>query len=101
MSNWALLALLFIVANLPWLSSKLFYVLPIKKSGVTQQSKHFGWSLLELIVLYFAMGAVVRYAEHAIFGQVASQGWEFYAVTACIFLVFSFPGFVYRTMWKK
>lgn len=101
MTNWALLALIFVMANLPWFSNKIFYVLPIKKSGEVLKSKHLGWSLLELLVLYFMMGGVMRYAEHAIFGQIATQSWEFYAVTSCIFLVLSFPGFVYRVLWKR
>jgi hypothetical protein len=30
-----------------------------------------------------------------------SQNWEFYAVTACLFLVFAFPGFTYRYLWRR
>jgi hypothetical protein len=33
-------------------------------------------------------------------GQLAPQDWEFYAVTRCLFLVFAFPGFVYKVLWK-
>ena len=29
-------------------------------------------------------------------GQNQAQGWEFYAVTAALFLTLAFPGFVYR-----
>ncbi|MBM3350695.1 MAG: DUF2818 family protein [Betaproteobacteria bacterium] len=101
MTDWLLLILLLFAANLPWFSHKLFYVLPLKRNGLSLANKHIGWCLLELVILYFMMGMVARYAEQSIYGQVATQGWEFYAVTACIFLVFAFPGFVYRTLWKS
>jgi len=29
-------------------------------------------------------------------GNVFPQGWEFYAISGCLFTVFSFPGFVYQ-----
>lgn len=100
MNNWILLALVFLAANLPWFSNKLFYVIPVKLTPQNGHSKHLGWCLLELIVLYFVMGAVAKYAEFATLGEIASQGWEFYAVTGCLFLVFAFPGFVYKALWK-
>lgn len=96
MTNWLLLSLAFLAANLPWFSERLFYVIPLKK-----QPKNIGWCVLELIVLYFVTGALAFYVEHATIGQVAPQNWEFYAITASLFLVFSFPGFVYRYLWKK
>ncbi|MDO9366205.1 MAG: DUF2818 family protein [Methylotenera sp.] len=101
MTNWALLGLIFFAANLPWFSNKLFYLIPLKSNRQLAKSKHLGWCLLELLVLYFAAGAVAWYAERATFGQVSPQDWEFYAVTGCLFLVFAFPGFVYKVLWKK
>ncbi len=92
---WILLALVLFAANLPWFSNKLFYVIPIK-----QPSKNLAWCLLELFVLYFLVGAIALYTENATFGQIAPQDWEFYAVTGCLFLVFAFPGFVYKVLWK-
>lgn len=101
MTNWALLGLVFFAANLPWFSSKLFYLIPLQHDDQRVENKHLGWCLLELVVLYFAVGGVAWYAERATLGQVSHQDWEFYAVTSCIFLVFAFPGFVYRVLWKK
>jgi uncharacterized membrane protein len=95
MNNWILLLVAFLAANLPWFSNKLFYVIPLKQSP-----KNLAWCLFELIILYFLMGAVARYAEYATMGQLAPQDWEFYAVTGCLFLVFAFPGFVYKVLWK-
>ena len=63
--------------------------------------KHFGWHLLEVLVLYFVIGGVSMLVEHKTMGQVAAQHWEFYAVTACLFLVFAFPGFVWRYFWRR
>ena len=101
MTNWALLGLIFLAANLPWFSDKLFYLISLNHDNQPGFTKNPGWCLLELVVLYFAMGAVAWYAERATFGQVAPQDWEFYAVTACLFLVFAFPGFVYKVLWKR
>jgi len=92
---WILLLLALLAANLPWFSERLLYVIPLAK-----ETKAIGWCLLELIVLYFVMGAIGIYAERATMGQVAAQNWEFYAMTACLFIVFAFPGFVYRQFWK-
>lgn len=100
MTDWAILGLIFFAANLPWFSEKLFYVIPLSRIYKSAGSKHVGWCLLELTVLYFFTGAFIRYAELATFGNVAPQGWEFYSVTACLFLVFAFPGFVYKALWK-
>jgi Na+(H+)/acetate symporter ActP len=93
---WVFFGLVFFAANLPWFSNKLFYLVPVK-----QTPKHIGWCLFELIVLYFLIGVVALYAENATFGQTAHQDWEFYVVTGCLFLVFTFPGFVYKILWKS
>ena len=34
-------------------------------------------------------------------GQIAPQGWEFYAVTGTLFLTLAFPGFVYRYLLRR
>jgi len=100
MTNWILVGLIFFAANLPWFSNKFFYVLPIKAKGIVKANKNIGWCLLELVVLYFLVGAIAIYAEKTTFGQISAQDWEFYAVTGCLFLVFTFPGFVYKMLWK-
>jgi Na+(H+)/acetate symporter ActP len=96
MTNLSLLLLALVLANVPWLTSRLFFVLPVKQS-----SKSVAWCLLELVVFYFLLGLLARYAEQATMGQVSPQKWEFYAITACMFLVLAFPGFIYRFFWKK
>lgn len=96
MTQTIILLLAFVAANLPWFSNKLFYAIPLKSSV-----KNLAWCLLELIILYLIVGAIGFYAEHATFGQVSAQGWEFYTVTFSLFLVFAFPGFIYKVLWKK
>ena len=54
----------------------------------------------ELVVYYFAVGGLGLLLEnHG--GQIAPQGWEFYAVTASLFLTLAFPGFVYRYLARR
>jgi len=62
--------------------------------------KSLAWRLLELVILYFLVGAFALALERSI-GRVAPQGWEFYAVTGCLFLTLAFPGFVYRYLYKR
>jgi hypothetical protein len=101
MTNWALLGLIFFTANLPWFSDKPFDSINLNRSNDSGYSKNIAWCLLELLILYFLTGTFIWYAERATFGQVAPQGWEFYAVTGCLYLVFAFPGFVYKVLWKR
>lgn len=96
MTKFSLLLLIFVVANLPWFSNRLFYVIPLKT-----QPKTLAWCLFELVVLYFVMGAVAFYTERSTMGQVAQQNWEFYAITASLFVVLAFPGFVYKYFWQR
>ncbi|WP_020168797.1 MULTISPECIES: DUF2818 family protein [Methylotenera] len=96
MTQIIILLLAFVAANLPWFSNKLFYVIQLKPNA-----KNLAWCLLELVVLYLIVGAIGFYAEHVTFGQVSAQGWEFYTVTFSLFLVFAFPGFIYKVLWKK
>lgn len=55
--------------------------------------------LLELLVLYFLVG-VFAYVLESNIGNTFTQGWQFYAVTACMFLVFAYPGYVLRYLKK-
>lgn len=94
-NNVILLAMAILAANLSFLTERiLFVVLP--KSGV----KHGFWRVLEILALYFAVGGAAYLLESKL-GPVQHQGWEFYAVTVCLFMVFGFPGFVYRYLWRK
>ena len=96
MTNLSLLLLALILANVPWLTTRLFFVIPLKK-----QPKSIALCMLELLVFYFVVGLLARYAEQMTMGQIAPQKWEFYAITVCMFLVLAFPGFINRFFWQK
>lgn len=87
---WLVLALAIVSANLPFVTERLFVVGPRLAAG-----KGFGLRLLELLVYAGAVTFAGRTLEASL-GQAQPQGWEFYAVIACIFLTLAFPGFVWR-----
>jgi hypothetical protein len=92
-SIWLVIVAALAAANLPFFSDRVFGIarLPGGKSIAVR--------LAEMVVLYFAVGLLgVLLERHA--GQVASQGWEFYAVTGAMFITFAFPGFVWRYLFK-
>ncbi|WP_324778494.1 DUF2818 family protein [Thiobacillus sedimenti] len=94
-STTLLLILAFVAANLPFLVERTFFVVRPGAGG-----KNFAWRLLELTLLYFVVGGIGRLLEGSQ-GDIQRQGWEFYAITAALFLVFAYPGFVYRYLWRK
>jgi hypothetical protein len=94
-SSWFVVLLAFVAANLPFMNERLLAVVP----GVFTL-KPFWIRLVELLLWYVLVGAVAQVLEaHA--GNVFPQRWEFYAVTGCLFIVFAFPGFVFRYLRKQ
>jgi hypothetical protein len=63
-------------------------------------AKSLPWRLLELVLLYFVVGGIGLALEHHA-GQIAPQGWEFYAITGTMFVTLAFPGFVYRYLLHR
>ncbi|MEW6369760.1 MAG: DUF2818 family protein [Pseudomonadota bacterium] len=113
LAGWLVLAVAIAAANLPFANERLFGFIPLPKGrGVADASssssspadpartKSFFARLLELLVLYFIVGALAWLLESSI-GNVFAQGWEFYAITGCLFLVLAFPGFVLRYLRKR
>jgi hypothetical protein len=90
-----ILVLGFVAANLPFVLERRLFVLPPRGDG-----KSLAWRLLELVLMYFAIGGLAWLVEKNL-GPVRPQRWEFYATTACLFLVFAYPGFVYRFLWRR
>ena len=80
-------------ANLPFVNQRLLAVIVLK------QPKNLGLRLLELIALYFVVGGMALWLEQRA-GRIATQNWEFYAITAVLFITLAFPGFVYRYLLK-
>lgn len=90
---WLVIVLAFVAANLPFVSQRLLGVLPLARG------KNLAVRLAELVVLYFAVGGIGMLLEQSA-GQIAPQGWEFFAITGAMFLTFAFPGFVWRYLAK-
>jgi hypothetical protein len=96
-ASWAiglLISLAVLAANLPFANQRILLVGPFRST------KSLAIRLAELVLLYFVVGAVgLALENHA--GQIAPQGWEFYAITGTMFLTLAFPGFVYRYLMHR
>ena len=90
-----ILVLAFVAANLPFMLERRLFILPPRENR-----KSLVWRLLELVLMYFTVGGIAWLVEKNL-GPVHPQRWEFYASTACLFLVFAYPGFVYRFLWRR
>ena len=89
-----LILLAVVAANVPFINQRILLL------GPQRLSKPLVWRLGELVLLYFVVGGVgLALENHA--GQIAPQGWEFYAVTGTMFVTLAFPGFVYRYLMHR
>lgn len=87
---WLLLVTAIILANIPWLfSTRLFLFIEV---GV----KKFWVNLAEWFLYFVLMGFFSYMLEMKVMGHVKEQQWEFYVVTLFMFMIFSFPGVIYR-----
>ena len=94
-SIWLVIVAAAIAANLPFINHRWMAVGPVavpRKALVVR--------LGELVVLYFLVGGFALLLERRA-GQIAVQGWEFYAITGTLFLTLAFPGFVYRYLLRR
>ncbi|MFO8044972.1 MAG: DUF2818 family protein [Halomonas sp.] len=88
---------LFVLANLPFINQRLFLVIPVTEPG---RQKSFWWRIVEWLV-YFVVGmGAGLYLEYSI-GGIEPKGWEFWAVSAAIFAVFSVIGFIWQYQLRK
>lgn len=83
-----------LAANLPFVNARWFAI------GPRHRNKHLGWRLAEWLIAFFVFVLLGRFMEGWI-GQVAPQGWAFYAVLLCLFATLAFPGFVYSQLLKR
>jgi uncharacterized protein YqhQ len=95
LSNWFVILLAVLAANLPFLNERLFSIISIRAVA-----KPFWLRLVELFVLYAVVGGIAYLLESRA-GNVFTQRWEFYAVTGCLFIVLAYPGFVFRYLRKR
>jgi hypothetical protein len=91
-SIWLVILAALVAANLPFFNQRWLLLGPV---AAQRGGKPLGMRLLEMLLLYFLVGGLALMLERRA-GQIAPQGWEFYAVTASLFLTLAFPGFVYR-----
>lgn len=91
---WLVLLAATLAANLPFLNNRWLGVIP------RALPKTLWMRLLELVIWYFLVGGLgLALEQHQ--GQIYSQGWEFYATTAALFVTLAFPGFVFRYLLKR
>jgi NADH-quinone oxidoreductase subunit N len=95
LSSWFVILLAALAANLPFVNERLFSLIPLARP-----SKPLWLRLIELAVLYAIVGAIA-YALESRIGNAFAQGWQFYAVTACLFIVLAYPGFVFRYLRRR
>jgi len=100
-ASWLVILLGLAGANLPFFNDKVFALISLKV-GIDGQArrKPLALRLLELVALYLIVGAIA-FALEARIGNAFPQTWEFYAITACLFVVLAFPGFVLRYLRKR
>ena len=89
-SVWLVLLAALAAANLPFLSQRLLGCWPTRSGD-----KSLALRLIELTLLYLLVGGLGLALEQSL-DQIYPQGWEFYAITATLFLTLAFPGFVWR-----
>ncbi len=92
---WAVVLAALVAANLPFVNERWLALWP-RRAGLP---KPWLGRLVELVLFYLVvglMGVGLEWRE----GQVAPQGWEFYAITGTLFLTLAFPGFVYRYLMR-
>ncbi|MBS0292460.1 MAG: DUF2818 family protein [Proteobacteria bacterium] len=92
---WLVIVAALVAANLPFINDRWLVV-----GKRAHHGKPFVGRALELVLLYFLVGLLAHVIERRA-GQVAPQGWEFYAVTAALFITLAFPGFVYRYLMRR
>ena len=91
---WLIIISSLFLANIPWMTNSFFLIFkPIKKG--------FFLIFAELVIFYFLIGGFFMLIEKENIGNIHKQEWEFYVITFCLFIVFSFPGFIYKVIWKK
>lgn len=94
-SVWLVIVAAAIAANLPFVNQRWGVIGPVAVANKPLIAR-----LGELLGLYFLVGGFALMLEGRA-GQIAPQGWEFYAVTVTVFLTLAFPGFVYRYLLRR
>jgi hypothetical protein len=94
-SLWFIIVLALLAANLPFINERLWGVWKIFSS-----TKPVWARLLELISLYLVIGVLAWMTEKSQ-TAVHVQGWQFFVITSCLFLVAAYPGYLWRYLWRR
>ena len=98
-AGWFIVLVAIVCANLPFVNQRIFALVPTP--GVAPGAKKSAWwRIAELIALYCLTGAI-GFALEAQAGNRFEQGWQFYAITFSLFVVFAFPGFTFQYLVKR
>ena len=89
LSGLLILLIAIAAANAPFVTERLLGVARLA------HGKSLGLRLSELVVYYLVTLALAVLIETR-FGPRYPQGWEFYGITSCLFVVLGYPGFVWR-----
>jgi hypothetical protein len=93
-ASWVVILAALLLANLPFLNQRLYFF------GKLLKSKKFSLRLVECVFSYALVG-LLAYALESSQTKAFAQGWEFYAITLCLFLVLAFPGFVWCYLLRR
>jgi hypothetical protein len=104
-ASWLVIAVAIAAANLPFFNDKVFALVALKppagqQAGAAARRKPLWLRLLEMLVLYFVVGAI-GFGLEAQIGNRFPQTWEFFAISGCLFIVLAFPGFIVRYLRKR
>ena len=89
------IVLALVCANLPFVNQRVLALVPAR-----WPRKPFWLRAVELIAMYVVVG-LIGFGIESSQGNAFPQGWQFYAVTACLMLVFAFPGFTFQYLVKR
>ena len=95
-SIWLVILAALVAANLPFMNERWLAAGPVASSP----DKPLWGRLVELVLMYLVVGLLAWVLERRS-GQVYPQTWEFYAITATLFVTLAFPGFVWRYLTKR
>lgn len=84
----------FVLATWPFLTERRFLV--FSRPG----EKGFGVRVLELLLGY-ALMLLAGFGLENSMSAIQSQTWNFYAMTALLYVLLAYPGFVWRYLRKR
>lgn len=87
---WVLLVSALVFANIPWITGNRLFVF------IKLTAKPFWIGLFEWLAYFALMAGFATWLEYFVMGNLAEQEWEFYATNLFLFVIFAFPGFIYR-----